>query len=114
MQPDRKYADEAALPLFGEESPKSRIVDLLFGVVTIITVLVTIILSFTRGSIETVHVFFGITILLIAAPQIVLIHWFRKGDLHPKFRYLIGYMMVSIVLLCVCAVIYFYKNSSSC
>ena len=37
---------------------------------------VTIILSFTLGKVEQVHIFFGVTIIMIAAPQIVLV-----GDL---------------------------------
>lgn len=36
------------------------------------------------------------------------IFWYRQGDLEPKFRNLIYYMLVSIVLLCLCANLYFH------
>ncbi len=36
------------------------------------------------------------------------IYWYRQGDLEPKFRNLIYYMLCSIVLLCICANLYFH------
>ncbi|KAG7274198.1 hypothetical protein CRUP_008574 [Coryphaenoides rupestris] len=39
---------------------------------------------------------------------VVLIFWYRQGDLEPKFRNLIYYMLASIVLLCLCANLYFH------
>lgn len=71
---------------------------------------ITLALAFSRGEIEKLHIFFGVAILMISAPQFVLVYWFRNGDLHPKFRYLIGYMMVSIILLCVIGIVYFYHE----
>ncbi|RXM99133.1 Transmembrane protein 243 [Acipenser ruthenus] len=34
--------------------------------------------------------------------------WYRQGDLEPKFRNLIYYFLFSIVLLCICANLYFH------
>eukprot|EP00039_Didymoeca_costata_P032789 m.39367 g.39367 ORF g.39367 m.39367 type:complete len:118 (+) comp9543_c0_seq1:221-574(+) len=107
--------DDASVPLFGEDDTKTRAADLLFGIVTLVTVAVTIGLSFSQGgSIDKLKIFFGVVIILLSFPQIVLVKWFRDGDLHPKFRYLIGYMMCSIVLLCVCATVYFYRYRNEC
>ena len=36
------------------------------------------------------------------------IWWYRQGDLDPKFRVLIFFNAFSIVLLCVCANLYFH------
>ena len=36
------------------------------------------------------------------------IWWYRQGDLDPKFRTLIFVNALSIVLLCVCANLYFH------
>ena len=47
---------------------------------------------------------------LAACDRCVQVKWFRQGDLHPKFRFLIGYMMVSIVFLCICGLVYFHNN----
>jgi hypothetical protein len=73
---------------------------------------VTIVLSFTRGSVEIINVFFGINIILISIPQIILVYWFRKGHLTAKFRYLIVYMMFTIIAFCACSLAYLYKKPS--
>ncbi|KAK3549156.1 hypothetical protein QTP70_033355 [Hemibagrus guttatus] len=39
---------------------------------------------------------------------LVIIFWYRQGDLEPKFRHLIYYTLASIVLLCLCANLYFH------
>eukprot|EP00051_Salpingoeca_urceolata_P011514 m.142796 g.142796 ORF g.142796 m.142796 type:complete len:113 (+) comp17147_c0_seq1:2060-2398(+) len=102
--------DTESAPLFGEDGRQTRFFDALFGVVTIVVVLVTISLSFSLGKVEGIHVFFGVAIILVAAPQLVLVQWFRAGNLAPKFRFLICYQMVSIIMLCVCALVYFYRH----
>ncbi|GAB0175583.1 transmembrane protein 243 [Grus japonensis] len=37
------------------------------------------------------------------------IYWYRQGDLEPKFRNLIYYILFSIVMLCICANLYFHE-----
>eukprot|EP00730_Choanoeca_flexa_P010545 TRINITY_DN18555_c0_g1_i1.p1 TRINITY_DN18555_c0_g1~~TRINITY_DN18555_c0_g1_i1.p1 ORF type:complete len:131 (+),score=8.13 TRINITY_DN18555_c0_g1_i1:110-502(+) len=101
------------LPLFGEDSRRVKTFDLLYGIVTGVCVLVTVILSLTHGHIEVINYFFGVAIFLVSLPQWILVIWFRKGDLDPKFRYLIAYMTVSIVTLCVCAVIYLHRRDTT-
>nr|XP_006236064.1 transmembrane protein 243 isoform X2 [Rattus norvegicus] len=65
-------------PLFGETSAKDRIINLVVG---------------------------GLTTLLIL---VTLIYWYRQGDLEPKFRNLIYYILFSIIMLCICANLYFH------
>ena len=77
---------------------------------TVLVVAVTLGLSFSRGEVETIHIFFGVTIIFLSLPELVLVRWFRQGNLDPKFRYLIGYQMVTIILICVCAIVYFYQK----
>ncbi|RLW02015.1 hypothetical protein DV515_00007562 [Chloebia gouldiae] len=45
----------------------------------------------------------GLTTLLL------VIYWYRQGDLEPKFRNLIYYILFSIVMLCICANLYFHE-----
>ncbi|TWW64817.1 Transmembrane protein 243 [Takifugu flavidus] len=80
-------------PLFGETSAR-----------------VTVISSFVFPSLppQPLNIFFAVCILLACGSTIVLIFWYRQGDLEPKFRNLIYYMLVSIVLLCLCANLYFH------
>ena len=105
--------NDVSIPLFGEDAPKTRAFDLGFGIITIICVLITIGLSFgnNRGEIK-LKAFFGVVIGLVTLPQLVLVKWFRDGDLHPKFRVLISYMMLTIVLLCVAGNIYFLDDKA--
>eukprot|EP01147_Barroeca_monosierra_P006002 gene6002-gene6891 len=37
---------------------------------------------------------------------IAQVYWYREGDLPPKLRYLIIYIMCSIVVLCICSIVY--------
>ncbi|EDO43897.1 predicted protein [Nematostella vectensis] len=46
----------------------------------------------------------------VATSLLVLIFWYRRGDLDPKFRQLIYYNCFTLVLLCVCANVFFYDN----
>ncbi|RUS75964.1 hypothetical protein EGW08_016271, partial [Elysia chlorotica] len=48
-----------------------------------------------------VNVFFGLVIVLICASHLVLIYWYRQGDLEPRFRPMIFYNAFTVVLLCV-------------
>ncbi|XP_028305757.1 transmembrane protein 243b [Gouania willdenowi] len=101
-------------PLFGETSARDRIINIVVGGLTALVVLVTLISSFVFPSLppRPLNVFFAICILLICGSALVLIFWYRQGDLEPKFRKLIYYMLLSIVLLCLCANLYFHNVGS--
>lgn len=74
-------------------------------------VLVTVIGSFVFPAMHPrpLNIFFAVCILLACGSTIVLIFWYRQGDLEPKFRKLIYYMLATIVLLCICANLYFFN-----
>ncbi|XP_036374151.1 transmembrane protein 243-like [Megalops cyprinoides] len=97
-------------PLFGETSARDRIVNLAVGGLTSLLVIVTIISSFFFPTTppKPLNVFFAICILLICGAVMVLIFWYRQGDLEPKFRNLIYYCLGSIAMLCICANLYFH------
>ncbi|XP_029901902.1 transmembrane protein 243b [Myripristis murdjan] len=97
-------------PLFGETSARDRIINFAVGGIASLVVLVTVISSFVFPSLSPrpLNVFFAVCILLTCGSTLVLIFWYRQGDLEPKFRNLIYYMLVSIVLLCICANLYFH------
>ncbi|KAK1790369.1 hypothetical protein P4O66_014274 [Electrophorus voltai] len=72
---------------------------------------VTIISSFVFPSLppKPLNIFFAVCILLMCGSVMVLIFWYRQGDLEPKFRNLIYYMLFSVALLCICANLYFHE-----
>ncbi|KAG5273257.1 hypothetical protein AALO_G00149370 [Alosa alosa] len=73
-------------------------------------VVVTIISSFIFPAPppKALNIFFGFCIIMICSSVLVLIFWYRQGDLEPKFRNLIYYCICSIILLCLCANLYFH------
>ncbi|KAL1257062.1 hypothetical protein QQF64_012607 [Cirrhinus molitorella] len=54
------------------------------------------------------NIFFVVCIIMICSSVLVLIVWYRQGDLDPKFRGLIYYSTGLIFLLCLCANLYFH------
>lgn len=98
-------------PLFGETSARDRIINLVVGVLTSLVVSVTVISSFVFPSLtpRPLNIFFAVCILLACGSALVLIFWYRQGDLEPKFRNLIYFMLATIVLLCLCANLYFHE-----
>lgn len=58
---------------------------------------------------KPVNVFFAVCIFLCCVSAGILIYWYRQGDLEPKFRNLIYYVLFSIVMLCICANLYFHE-----
>ncbi|XP_053506409.1 transmembrane protein 243b [Ictalurus furcatus] len=97
-------------PLFGETSARDRIINLIIGGLATLLMIVTIISAFVFPALppKPLNIFFAVCILLMSGSVVVLIYWYRQGDLEPKFRNLIYYMLCSIVLLCICANLYFH------
>ncbi|XP_026877094.1 transmembrane protein 243b [Electrophorus electricus] len=97
--------------LFGETSARDRIINLVVGGLTSLILIVTIISSFVFPSLppKPLNIFFAVCILLMCGSVMVLIFWYRQGDLEPKFRNLIYYMLFSVALLCICANLYFHE-----
>ncbi|XP_043964185.1 transmembrane protein 243b [Gambusia affinis] len=99
-------------PLFGETSARDRIINMVVGGFTSVVVLVSSAVdpfSFKPLPLpEPLNIFFAVCILLACGSTIMLIFWYRQGDLEPKFRKLIYYMLATIVLLCLCANLYFF------
>ncbi|GCC20581.1 transmembrane protein 243-like isoform X1 [Chiloscyllium punctatum] len=97
-------------PLFGETSARDRIINIVVGVLTSLLLIVTFISAFVFPQLppKPLNVFFVVCILLTCASIGVLIFWYRQGDLEPKFRNLIYYNLFSILLLCICANLYFH------
>ncbi|XP_076861344.1 transmembrane protein 243b [Brachyhypopomus gauderio] len=98
-------------PLFGETSARDRIINLVVGGLTCLILIVTVICSFVFPSLppKPLNIFFAVCILLLSGSVMVLIFWYRQGNLEPKFRTLIYYMLFSITLLCICANLYFHE-----
>ncbi|KAL2308938.1 hypothetical protein Nmel_005111, partial [Mimus melanotis] len=88
-----------------------RIINLIVGGLTTLLLVVTLISAFVFPQLppKPVNVFFAFCISLCCISAGILIYWYRQGDLEPKFRNLIYYILFSIVMLCICANLYFHE-----
>lgn len=100
----------AEKPLFGETKPQDRVINLIVGGITALSVTVTLVCSFVfpKWPPVGVNIYFSVCILLLCATNLLLIHWYRQGDVEPKFRTLIYMNAFIIILLCVCANLYIH------
>uniref|UniRef100_A0A452FT75 Transmembrane protein 243 n=1 Tax=Capra hircus TaxID=9925 RepID=A0A452FT75_CAPHI len=96
-------------PLFGETSAKV-ILELLLRPNTLLFIQVTLISAFVFPQLppKPLNIFFAVCISLSSITACILIYWYRQGDLEPKFRNLIYYILFSIIMLCICANLYFH------
>ncbi|KAF4101190.1 hypothetical protein G5714_017622 [Onychostoma macrolepis] len=96
--------------LFGETLTRHTAVNLAIGGLTSLFVLVTVISSFVFPTPPptALNIFFVVCIIMICSSLLVLIFWYRQGDLDPKFCGLIYYSVGLIILLCLCANLYFH------
>lgn len=112
MSSPNVYDDPASRPLFGEPQPRDRVINLVVGVFTTIAVVVTLISAFLIKP-DTgqygVNIFFACIIVMICGSHLVLIFWYRVGDLEPKFRKMIIFNALSIILLCTCGNLYIHN-----
>jgi len=103
-------------PLFGDVTPRDRVLNIIVGVVTSLLVVITMISAFFFPELppKALNVYFGICIFLICASHLLLIYWYRMGDLDPKFRNLIFFNAFTIILLCICANLYIHGVWQCC
>ncbi|XP_074646332.1 transmembrane protein 243-like [Tubulanus polymorphus] len=103
----------AEKPLFGEPRRGDRVLNLVVGGITSLAVGITLFSSFAFPNWKPVgvNVFLGICLLFICGSHLVLIYWYRQGDLEPKFRNLIYYNAFTILILCICANLYIHMVS---
>nr|KAF6470461.1 transmembrane protein 243 [Molossus molossus] len=89
---------------------KDRIINLVVGSLTSLLILVTLISAFVfpQPPPKPLNIFFAVCISLSSITACILIYWYRQGDLEPKFRNLIYYILFSIIMLCICANLYFH------
>merc|ERR1712002_653735 len=103
------YNDINVKPLFGESTRRDRFLNLVVGGFTSLLVTITLICGFVHPRPPQVkNIYFAIVITLICISHLILIYWYRQGDLEPKFRKLIYFNAINIILLCICANIYIF------
>ncbi|KDR19322.1 hypothetical protein L798_06119 [Zootermopsis nevadensis] len=100
------------VPLFGaaEQSSGARLINVIVGFITVFVVFFTMISAFVydENSNRGLNITLAIIVAMICASHLLLIFWYRQGDVDPKFKKLIYYNAFCIILLCICANIYFH------
>lgn len=105
---DQSYQSYGGLdrPLFGESSNREKYINYALGIITVVFVVATIIGAILQFNVP--HIFLAGAILMNCITNILLIYWYRQGDLDPKFRRLIYYNTVVTILLCIAAFVIFF------
>ncbi|PSN46404.1 Transmembrane protein 243, partial [Blattella germanica] len=87
-----------------------RVINVIVGFVTVLIVIFTLLSAFIfdKNHHKGLNITLAIIIVMICASHLLLICWYRQGDVDPKFKQLIYYNAFCITLLCVCANIYYY------
>ncbi|CAL1545893.1 unnamed protein product [Lymnaea stagnalis] len=110
----QRETDPLDRPLFGGPTSTDRVVNLVVGTIVGIMVLVTLISAFVfpQWPPDGVNVFFALVILLICASHLLLVYWYRQGELEPKFRTMIFYNAFTIFMLCIVGNLYIHGVGS--
>eukprot|EP00127_Corallochytrium_limacisporum_P002085 Clim_evm4s102 gene=Clim_evmTU4s102 len=104
-----RWADYVSV--FREEAPREYYAELVMTVLVFLAVLVTAILSVVRAAEDSsIHVFFGIAVVMMAVNVVTLVKWYREGDLEPKFKKLIWYTAAVLIILCIAADVEFFHE----
>eukprot|EP01135_Chromosphaera_perkinsii_P003077 Nk52_evm24s234 gene=Nk52_evmTU24s234 len=91
-------------------SQRDRIINYGMGALTFFSVTATLALSIVRAiSTNPIHIFMGFAVFAVSGTNLILVNWYRRGDLDPRFRKVIGYAAISVLILCVAANMYFWE-----
>lgn len=105
------YQEITDRPLFGEATPRDRILNIIVGGLTGLFVLITLVESFVvRWPPNGIHVFLSLIALAMLFSHVTLMYWYRQGDLEPKFRTMIYYNAFALFMLCICGNIFIYSD----
>ncbi|GFS82762.1 transmembrane protein 243 [Nephila pilipes] len=98
-------------PLFGVTNTRDRVINLVVGLVTVLLFGVTLLSAFfAKTPPRGLNIYFVICLSLVSLSHVLLIYWYRQGDLDPKFRLLIYYNAFTMVLLSTCALSFFFTE----
>ncbi|BFZ10741.1 hypothetical protein BsWGS_13780 [Bradybaena similaris] len=109
--------DSMDRPLFGgAPTSTDRVINLVVGTLTSVMVVVTVVLAlvYYKKPRAGLNIFFAVVILFLCGSHILLIYWYRQGDLDPKFRRMIFYNAFTLVLLCIAGNLYINGVSTNC
>ncbi|KAJ9583077.1 hypothetical protein L9F63_022583, partial [Diploptera punctata] len=87
-----------------------RFINIIVGFITVFIVIFTLLSAFIldKNSRKGLNITLALVIVMICASHLILICWYRQGDVDPKFKKLIFYNAVCITFLCICANVYFF------
>jgi len=103
-------------PLFGAPRSSDRAINLVVGVMTGLIVLVTLISAFVfpvNENPNVINISFAVVICFILCSHLILIYWYRQGDLEPRFRNMILFNAFNIMLLCIVGNLYIHNIDKS-
>ena len=105
--PDESTMSEGVL--FGEIRRRDKIIVFILTFVTLIMFSTCFIIGMIEPK-RLLNFFFTLCISTFCFSELIIIFWYRRGELDPKFRYLICYNAICIIALCICCLIFFARE----
>ncbi|XP_053214712.1 transmembrane protein 243-like [Panonychus citri] len=97
------------LPLFGDStSQRDRLISIGLSVTCVLLIIVLTVTLFFKLSL--INIVALVIVFSITASHAVLIYWYRLGDLDPKFRLLLIWNSVNLVILCITMLLYYHHS----
>ncbi|XP_053377970.1 transmembrane protein 243-like isoform X1 [Mercenaria mercenaria] len=90
---------------------KDRVCNLVVATFTGILVVVTLVSAFIfpHWPPNGINIFFAVVMVFVGFAHLLLIFWYRQGDLEPKFLRLIFYNAFTMILLCIVGNLYIHN-----
>ncbi len=96
--------------LFGEIRQRDKVICIVLTLITLAMLLACLIFGLTQPK-PMLNLFFTLTIATFCVSELILIFWYRRGELDPKFRYLICYNAICIIFMCICCLMFIAKET---
>eukprot|EP01121_Diplochlamys_sp_Union-15-3_P008147 TRINITY_DN2142_c0_g1_i2.p1 TRINITY_DN2142_c0_g1~~TRINITY_DN2142_c0_g1_i2.p1 ORF type:complete len:168 (+),score=9.41 TRINITY_DN2142_c0_g1_i2:57-560(+) len=98
---------EAEEPFVAERT-KTKSSTVILLLILSLVILTTIVLSVIYGIKNRIDIILAFLVLCPYIILVTLVVWYQKGDLSPKFRFLIGFAVFVVLLACVAAQAYIW------
>eukprot|EP00123_Amoebidium_parasiticum_P021686 comp7186_c0_seq1/m.2903 comp7186_c0_seq1/g.2903 ORF comp7186_c0_seq1/g.2903 comp7186_c0_seq1/m.2903 type:complete len:149 (-) comp7186_c0_seq1:344-790(-) len=101
-----RYSD--MIPLWGDDTPRERLLNTVLAVVPSLASLVTLICGCIGRTHTGTNVYLSMCMLVFNLCHLCLLYWYRQGELDPKVRRVLWVQLVVFCMLCISASMLFF------
>jgi len=97
-------------PLFGEKKQNTKIALYVIAALLTLFVLFTVIVAIIFGIKDYEHLILAIALIFIYVILAILTKWYWDGDLDPKFKYLLIFILATVLITAIALNAYAWKK----